>query len=116
MNTSNEVVGGCIIIELSIFYDEVITQLNHVPAPYQRNRQVKGVYLYVRRTFDNIAWEDAAKDFCKEILLTEWEGKGSVRKACKLIQSNWIQFVKWTKQTYKGNEKHITNPQRRIAG
>lgn len=71
-----------------------------VPREFNNNKQIKGVYMFVRDTLRTTNWEEVAKSFCKERLGTSLEGKGSTRAACRLIQQHWGEFVNWSKTRY----------------
>lgn len=71
--------------------------ISYVPREFNNNRQIKGVYLFVKDTLrpKTATWEEIAKDFCKEIGI-ELSGKGSTRAACKIVQAHWGEFVRWS--------------------
>lgn len=84
--------------ELLVFFS-LEPQDSKTPFEFNRNRQIKGVYLYILsilRTPSN--WEMIAKEFCKEELDLTFTGKGSTRAACKKIQEHWGSFVIWLRK------------------
>lgn len=75
---------------------------SYAPKTYENNKDIKGVYIYLTYTFKPQAgWEDVAKRFCKEELGMDLTGKGSTKRACKMIQEHWGDFVNWTKRIYR---------------
>jgi hypothetical protein len=87
--------------EPHMWYENLYPFEEQVPPSYNKNKAVKGVYLYILRTLATAAtWEDIALKFCKEVLNMDLSGKGSVATACTRIQGNWSQFVNWTKKNY----------------
>lgn len=81
-----------------MFLDDVAPwQENYVPLPYRHDDKIKGVYLYIKRNFllEGENWENTIRTFCKEEVKITLSGRGSVKVACDLIQSNWQRFCRW---------------------